>query len=39
MLADGPPRSLMYPLKSGIRVTSSTSRRMDDLERLATILP
>src|SRR5215207_6371469 len=39
MLAEGPPRSLMVPRKSGICFTDSTSRRMLALLRLATNLP
>src|SRR5689334_10293100 len=39
MLADGPPRSLIVPRKSGICLIDSTSRRMDALEREATNLP
>ncbi len=39
MLADGPPRSEMYPLKSGIFVTCRASARMDSLLRDAMNLP
>lgn len=39
ILAEGPPRSLRYPLKSGIRVISFTSFNMDSLLREAINFP
>ena len=39
ILADGPPKSDMYPLKSCISVTLSTSAKMDFSERLAINFP
>ena len=39
ILAEGPPRSLRYPLKSGIWVISLTSFNMDSLLREAINFP
>ncbi len=39
MLADGPPRSVMVPRKSGIATTARTSRRMLSWLRLTTNFP
>ena len=39
MFAEGPPRSVIVPRKSGMSFTCSTSRRIDAFDRLATNLP
>ena len=39
MFAEGPPKSLMYPLKSGCLVIISASFKTDSAERLETNFP